>query len=257
MKNRFFLSTIACDAWEEAEKFGLPLEIAEFCDTAKLDISFPETDAALQGRLACCTCAALHAPFSELFPCAVDPKIRQVAWDRFTRAMELARHYGAKKLIIHAGFNPHLYFPCWFREKSAAFWRDFLKQVPNGLTICLENVLEPEPEMLTEILEDVGSPKLGICLDVGHANAYSSVSVDRWLEICAPYIRHFHIHNNDGSADQHHPLDRGSIDMKTFLSRAGSLCPDASFTLEVQEAASSLRWLEENAIGEESQWKMN
>lgn len=250
MKNRFCLSTIACDAWEEAERFGLPLEIAEFCDTVKLDISFSETDAALQKHLASCGCAALHAPFSELFPCAVDPKIRQVAWERFDRAVELARHYGAKKLIIHAGFNPHLYFPCWFREKSAAFWKEFLNQTPDSLTVCLENVLETAPEMLTEILEDVGSPKLGICLDVGHANAYSSVSVDRWLEICAPYIRHFHIHNNDGHTDQHRPLHRGSIDMRIFLSRAWSLCPDASFTLEVQEAASSLCWLEENTFWE-------
>ena len=74
-------------------------------------------------------------------------------------------------------------------------------------------------------------------------NAYSKVPVMDWLEVCAPYISHFHIHNNDGSWDTHSALDQGTIPMREFINRAETLCPDATFTLELMEAAPSVRWL--------------
>lgn len=251
-RNRLFISTIAADAWDCAQTYGLPVEIAEFCDSGKLDSGFQDADARLQRLLRAHTCGALHAPFSELFPCAVDEKIRRVAQERYCRAVELASRYGAGKLIIHAGFDPHLYFPIWFREKSVSFWKAFLRDIPDSLEICLENVLETQPRMLTEIIEDVGSKRLGICLDIGHANAYSEASPLNWLEECGPYIRHFHIHNNDGKQDLHSALQQGTIDMPAFLEAAAARCPDATFTIEVQEAAGSLHWLKDSGILEEA-----
>ena len=87
-----------------------------------------------------------------------------------------------------------------------------------------------------------------MCLDIGHVNAYSKCPVTQWLEVCAPYIRHFHIHNNDGSRDSHSPLTQGSIPMKMFLTRSDALCPGASYTLELMEAEESVRWLLEDTL---------
>ena len=154
----------------------------------------------------------------------------------------MAKQYGAAKVIIHGGYNPKIYYPCWYIEQSVLFWKDFLKENP-GVQIVLENVLEEEPTMLRDIIKGVNSPKLRMCLDVGHVNAYSKVPVMDWLETCAPYIEHFHIHNNDGSWDTHSALDQGSIPMKELLTKAEALCPDAAFTLELMEAESSVRWL--------------
>ena len=69
-----------------------------------------------------------------------------------------------------------------------------------------------------------------------------------WLENWAPYLSHFHIHNNDTSWDTHSPLTEGSIPMKELLEKASLLCPDATFTLELLEAEASVRWMAENGL---------
>ena len=87
------------------------------------------------------------------------------------------------------------------------------------------------------------SPRLRLCLDVGHVNAYSPVDAAQWLRRCAPWISHFHLHNNNGTRDAHDPLFRGSIPMEELLTLAGELCPEATFTLELPNAENSAREL--------------
>ena len=111
------------------------------------------------------------------------------------------------------------------------------------MEIVLENVLEEEPDWILDILKSVDDPRLRMCLDIGHVNAYSHISAMDWLERCAPYISHFHIHNNDGTRDRHSALFEGNIPMIEFLHRAEELCPDATFTFELMKAESSMRWL--------------
>lgn len=240
--NRFCISTIDGRAGELARRYGLGIEIAEYCTAWNMDEKREETDALVKSRVDGIPYRLLHAPFSELFPCAVDPKIRAVTADRYRQAISLAKHYGTGKVVIHGGFNEHLYFPVWYVEQSIRFWSAFLREDP-GVEIVLENVLEPDPGMLLKIVEAVGSPRLKICLDVGHANAYSKASLWEWLDCCAPDLSHLHIHNNDGTQDSHSALETGTIPMKPFLEEAISRCPDASFTLELMEAESSVRWL--------------
>ena len=241
-KERIYISTTESDDAAVARKYGLGLEIAEYCTAWNMDDEFVRTDMAVREKLDGIQNRVLHAPFNELFPCAIDRKARELAAYRYRQAVDLAKQYGAAKVIIHGGYNPKIYYPCWYIEQSVLFWKDFLKENP-GVQIVLENVLEEEPTMLRDIIKGVNSPKLRMCLDVGHVNAYSKVPVMDWLETCAPYIEHFHIHNNDGSWDTHSALDQGSIPMKELPTKAEALCPDATFTLELMEAESSVRWL--------------
>ena len=139
--HRFYLSTISADAADTARRYGLGLEIAEYCTAYNMDGHFPETDAAVREELAGIARATLHAPFNELFPCAIDPRARALAADRFREAIVLAKRYGAEKVVIHGGYNPRIYFPCWYTEQSALFWKDFLREDP-CVDIVLENVLE-------------------------------------------------------------------------------------------------------------------
>ena len=241
-REQIYLSTVDPRAGELARELGLGVEIAEYCTAWNMDREYPQTDERLRGALAGNPRRILHGPFNELFPCAIDPEARDLAARRYRQAIALARDYGADKVVIHAGFNPWLYYPVWFREQSAVFWREFLAEEP-GVEIVLENVLEQEPEWMTEILRAVDSPRLRLCLDVGHVNAYSPVDTAQWLRRCAPWISHFHLHNNNGTRDAHDPLFRGSIPMEELLTLAGELCPEATFTLELPEAESSAREL--------------
>lgn len=233
-KERLYLSTIDPNAHITAARHGLGLEIAEFCTAWNMDEEFEKTDRLVEEKSRGIGRFHLHAPFNELFPCAVDRKARRLAAERYRQAIELAKRYGAAKVIIHGGYHPLLYYPQWYHSESVAFWKEFLAEQP-GVEIVLENVMEETPEMLAQIIADVGSENLRMCLDVGHANAYSKIPMAQWLECCAPWISHFHIHNNDGSWDTHSPLEQGSIPLQELLARADVLCPNATFTLELTE----------------------
>ena len=240
--SKFYISTIAPDAAELAKQYGFGVEIAEYCTAWNMDEKFDEVHPKVQEAIAGIPMRILHAPFNELFPCAIDPKARALAADRYRQAIGLARNYGATKVVIHGGYNARIYYPVWYVEQSSGFWKAFLEEDP-GVEIVLENVLEDEPGLLLDIVKGVDDTRLRLCLDIGHANAYTPVSPMDWLKACAPYLSHFHLHNNDGTQDSHSALNCGSIPMDEFVQQAEALCPDATFTLEVLESKSSVRWL--------------
>ena len=242
---KYLLSTIDPDAHMTAEKYGLELEIAEYCTAWNLDDKLAETDPAVREKLTHAEAAVLHGPFNELFPCAIDPMVRNIARIRYRQALNMAQSYGITRVVIHGGYNPRLYYPIWYTEQSVEFWKEFIREVPEHMTILLENVMEEEIPMFLTILEQVGDKRLRMCLDVGHVNAYSKIPVDRWLEDWAPYLSHFHVHNNDGTADQHRQLTDGTIPMKALLRKIDTLCPEATITLELMEPASSVEWMRE------------
>ena len=241
-KTRLYISTTASDAHSVATQNGLGIEIAEYCTAWNMDDKFDEVHPKVLEEIDGIRNRVLHAPFNELFPCAIDKKARALASERYRQAIQLAKSYRAAKVVIHGGYNPWIYYPVWYVEQSVLFWREFLQEDP-GVEIVLENVLEEEPGMLLNIVASIDKPNLRLCLDVGHVNAYAKVPVMQWLESWKDYLSHFHIHNNDGSWDTHSPLNSGSIPMGDFLDRATALCPDATFTLELLEAESSVRWL--------------
>lgn len=247
-RNKVYLATVDENAHRLAREYGLGIELSEFCTAYFMDEKFHEVEASVAEKVRCTDRLVLHAPFNELFPCAIDPQARELARRRYRQAIALAQGYGAKKVVIHGGYNHWIYFPVWYVEQSVPFWKEFEAEIPEGMTVCLENVLEESSDMLIRILEAVGSPKIRMCLDIGHAHAYSKEGIMNWLTACAPWIDHFHIHNNDGSWDYHRPLPEGTIPMKELLTKAQTLCPDATYTLELPEAESSVRWLLEEHL---------
>lgn len=241
---RFYLSTIGNDAAEAAQRYGFSLEIAEFCYAANLDEDFGRHQQACRQMMAPFGECWFHAPFSELCPAAIDRKVRQITAQRYTQAIRAAEDLGIHRIVIHGGFVPQVYFPEWFHSESVRFWKEFLASSPAGLVIALENVMEPDPRILRDIVEEVDDPRLGICLDVGHANL-TGVPLSQWLEVCAPRLVHFHIHNNDGKSDLHAPLPDGVIPMTDFLRQAIQQAPNATFTVETTSCERSAKFLQE------------
>jgi sugar phosphate isomerase/epimerase len=56
------------------------------------------------------------------------------------------------------------------------------------------------------------SPWFGFCLDVGHQHSFSRATLDKWLHATWPYLKEVHLHDNDGSFDDHFPVGSGTID---------------------------------------------
>lgn len=246
-KETIYLSTISTDAPCVAREHSFGLELAEFCTAWNMDEKFIHVDSVVKKKLEGIPRSLLHAPYNELFPCAIDKKARALAAERYRQATDLATRYGSRKVIIHGGYNPRIYFPVWYVKQSVLFWQDFLRDNP-GVEIVLENVLEDDPRWLLDIVAGVDDPRLRLCLDIGHVNAYSSVPLTDWLVLWAPYLSHLHIHNNDGSRDAHNALNEGTIPIKELLLQAQHLCPDATYTLELMNDAPSVVWLQENDL---------
>ena len=83
---------------------------------------------------------------------------------------------------------------------------------------------------------------------MGHANAeLSRTPVMDWVEVCRPYLRHLHLHNNAGGGDLHDPLKRGTIPVEQVL-HALSREEHLTYTLETLQAEENVRWLLEKGF---------
>ncbi len=271
---KYYLSTIAdvLDEWDEntktevihyvhatepvASKYGLGLELAEFCisencDDPSLIMDFFEENVALNNDF------ILHAPYNELFPHAIEPAVVRVAEERYDQSYKLCLKYGVKKMVVHANYVQALYFPSWFIPQQISFWKIFLREHPGDTKIVIENVMEAEPYLITEIVKGVDDERFRMCLDFGHANLHPEHTLDEWLEDCAPYISHLHIHNNDGpskgiagTGDFHRGLGKGIIDYEHLLKKADELIniPDLTASVESYDLEESALWLREKGF---------
>lgn len=242
---QLYLSTIDPKAGDIARANGVGIEIAEFCTAVNADTLFEAANEKVLSQIRGVPRRVLHGAFNELFPCAIDPLARELAAYRYTQALELSGRYGAGKLVLHGGYSPKLYYPCWYVEQSVVFWRKFLKNHPEEFEICLENVMEEEPDMLLSIVRQVDDPRLTLCLDVGHVNHYSGVPAMEWMEQYGGHLSHLHLHNNDASADTHSALPCGSLPMADLIRHIGA---SMTATLELIEIGDSIPWLTENGL---------
>ena len=231
-----------------ARENGLGLEIAELCLASYMDEHYAEGERVIREKLSYAEGVTLHAPYNELFPAAIDPKAAALAVQRYEEALAAAASFGIRKIVIHSGFAPMLYFESWFLERSVWFWKKFLAEHPGDFVICLENVMETEPELLRQVVETVNDPRLRLCLDVGHAYRSGGLDPIFWLRDWAPWLSHFHIHNNEGVYDTHNALDDGHIAMEPFLREAERLCPAATCAVESLAVEESVRWLKEKGF---------
>lgn len=252
ISDRIYISTIADDCTETIMRYGTGIEICEFCTAANMDSPhFEHWDAEVRTRLEKTDRRIFHAPFSEIYPSAIDPLAVELAHIRLKQAAELAMTYNIRRMVVHGGHVPTVYYPIWFHERSVLFWKRFLDGLPDDFQIVVENVLEDIPERLLKVVSEVGDPRMAICLDIGHANASTEVPVCEWINCLGRSISHVHIHNNDGHSDLHMPLGDGNIDMDAAISRILELSPQATFTIESRPAGPSMEWLANHGyIGE-------
>ncbi|MBR3298617.1 MAG: sugar phosphate isomerase/epimerase [Clostridia bacterium] len=246
LKEKLHISSIDENCAAAARAHGLGVEIAEFCWAYYID---NERDAHIENcrRMMAESGSSsfwFHAPFAELAACAIDPRARELAMTRYLQSAEIARELGIDRLVIHGGYIPYVYYPVTYVDQSIAFWNEFLEKTPEELVVALENVMEPSPEMLVQIADGVDSPRLGLCLDIGHANCIVSKTPPLdWVKPMAKRLFHVHIHDNIGENDLHLPLGEGSIPVESILDAVLELCPTASFTIENMYSAGSIEWL--------------
>lgn len=250
LSGRFAIATM-CARWKQiADEYGLPVELDHYCQAQNLDGERGDkVAAAIAKDLENYRALSLHGPFNELFPSAIDPEARAFAMKRFHQAADRAKEFGVKKMVVHSGWVPFIYFKEWHVPRSVEFWTEFMADQPDDFQLVIENVLDDEPYTLVRIAEEINDPRVGLCYDVGHANIVGECDQDEWLEVLAPHLKHLHIHNNDGKADLHKGFAEGTLDIERLLDKMLELCsPETTVTAEILGGAESIEWLIERGF---------
>ncbi|MBE9547499.1 MAG: sugar phosphate isomerase/epimerase [Proteobacteria bacterium] len=177
----------------------------------------------------------MHAPFMDLRPGAIDPKIRQVSVDRLNQFFELIPCFRPVSVVCHASFDDRYYVGCreeWV-ENSIETWGQFLPLAEEMNTIItLENVYENNPHYLTVLLDSFKSPYIRFCFDTGHFNVFSEAGLKEWMDGLGPYLTQLHLHDNNGFADDHLPAGDGNFPFDELFKILDEQCIDPTITIE-------------------------
>jgi sugar phosphate isomerase/epimerase len=161
----------------------------------------------------------LHAPFRDWNAGSFNAAARRDSVDRVRRTLDDAAAMGADAVVVHGGSVPERY-PEWVRDRAIDHARRSLREAARhaervGVPLCLENQPPSSgtrrhtttPDDLAALLEaaDADPQYLGVTLDVGHA-AVAGFDPAAFIDRFGDRIQVCHLHNNDGTADQHHPL---------------------------------------------------
>ncbi|MDD3237686.1 MAG: sugar phosphate isomerase/epimerase [Candidatus Gastranaerophilales bacterium] len=162
----------------------------------------------------------LHGMFFDLNIASKDTAIREISRKRFYQSLEVAKSINAKEIVFHSGNKcmKHYVSQEKFINGSIEFWQEAINDFEKaGITAVIENVHEREPEPILQTVVGVNSPYLKCTLDTGHANLFSKVPINVWIETYGKELIHMHIHNNFNKNDDHNSINNGTIDFSTVF----------------------------------------
>lgn len=189
---------------------------------------------------------SIHAPFGPDYDVSsLDDAIHERGVDSLIDAIELASVMDADKVIVHASDTLN-----GERARRADRARGVLREMASvaaesGIVLALENLppnyLGHTPDELLALLDGTDRGAVGVCFDSGHANL--SGHFPEFASAILPLAVTTHLHDNDGTADQHLFPGSGSIDWRTFASTYRILECKATIMLECKPPADML-WSE-------------
>ena len=195
---------------------------------------------------------SFHGVFQDIVVHSSDKKIAEASKERVFESLEVARKLNVTQVVFHGNFNPLVrdnYFRKNWVERNTVFWRAALEKYAG--IILLENTWEPTPEMFKELLDEVNSPRLMACLDIGHINVYSKLTFREWAGILGDKISYVHISDNFGEKDQHLEVSQGKINWQEFTRVVEEYQISPEIVLEqvtLEKTKQSLFYLEKNQI---------
>jgi sugar phosphate isomerase/epimerase len=162
----------------------------------------------------------VHAPMSDVNLGSVYEPMRLAALDDTARVLSWCRRQGIEVVTLHPGFVNGIAF----LDRSMALERVKVSMKTVGalaeehsVVVAVENMPANINSTCTdaaELAEAIQGTGLHICFDIGHAN--TSGCLDRMLEHIGDF-RNVHLHNNDGSWDQHNTIDEGTVDIRRVV----------------------------------------
>jgi len=184
----------------------------------------------------------LHAPITDIDYSRIHPAISGMQ-SLYNRVFKLCRCLDIHSVVAHAEFPVKKQF-----KNAVSLWRVISAGLSvHDIGLNIENHCEAEPDSLIGLMKEVDSPYFGMCVDIGHSNAFGKTGMEAWLEkYPAGSIREAHLADNAGDDDTHLPLGKGNIDFEAFfraLEARGDACTFVLEPRDVGETEKSLSFL--------------
>lgn len=187
----------------------------EVIDTYSKDLSEMASILRQEGLL-----ITLHGPFFDLVPGGMDKKILKMTRERLREVFDLIPVFDPLSVVCHTGYDRKRYHEVrdqWL-ETALETWTPLVKDLEGSRTsLMFENVYERTTETLHKLLRGLNSDNVGFCLDTGHMNVFSETSMETWLKALRPFLKQLHLHDNDGTWDDHLAIGDGKIDFESLF----------------------------------------
>ena len=138
--------------------------------------------------------------------------------------LELAAQLGANAIVLHAQRD----MPIDQQRRSLAELEPYAHLL--GVRIALENLYEGNQDNLAKLFGEFSPEFLGFCYDCGHGNMLAD-GLDN-LETWKDRLAVLHVHDNDGSQDQHKLPFTGTVDWDRFIQILDRSAYDGPINLE-------------------------
>jgi len=221
------------------EELGMNVEIrltdADFNrEVAVKDLE--EIQRELRGRKISAFC---HLPFHGLNLSCPDSRVMEYSREVIKEGLEIGIILGCKVAILHTGFSSQI------RPRQVEAWKSrFIESMKELVTaaedeevvLAIENAYEPDANLLLEVLEEVNSPWLRCCIDLGHAACYSRMAPEEWIQTFKDHIISLDFHDNEGMEDEHVACGRGVVGYDVVYEALKDLDGTANITLEVADS---------------------
>lgn len=150
-------------------------------------------------------------------------------------AIELSSWLGVNAVVVHPIVPPSMQsmgdldwqsyqtYASKLRETNIKSFEELASKAEDlSLILAVENMFSvtrcygSNPADLLDLVNEIHSDSLGICLDTGHANL-NGLPPHKFLEKVKDRLVATHIHDNNGREDQHLPPLMGNIDWQAFF----------------------------------------
>lgn len=181
-----------------------------------------------------------HAPFWDLNLGTKIKELQDAMMKMYNEAYSIAKQLNCTEMIIHANYRPGTdWYDGWI-HRAKSFLEEFLKDKDDLIRICIENQFESDSELFIRLIDEINDSRVKICLDIGHVNANSNMTLEDWIKTLNTRIAQYHLHNNHGKQtvygynkdDEHLAIDDGTIDISRTLELAEKYTPDAIWSIE-------------------------
>jgi sugar phosphate isomerase/epimerase len=169
----------------------------------------------------------VHLPFEGINTIWEDNLNGQEMYNLYSSCIDECKIFEIPTAVLHitSGNNP----PPFGEIGLNRFKRLIEKAEKHGLNIAIENLRKIE--YLDYIFNNIESSRLKFCYDSGHENCYMPE-----IDLLGKYgnkLIALHLHDNDGTADQHLLPFNGTVNWKNIMEKLKKLEYKGSLALEI------------------------